>query len=133
MAMWGVTHTDRFKAAVAGAGIADWVSYTGENGIDQWMLPYFGASAYDDPEIYDKLSPIRYIHAAKTPTFIYVGERDIECPPDQSIQFWQGLKAMGVPTSLVVYEGEGHGIRNPAHQRDLHDRILAWFDARLHP
>ncbi len=131
MTMWGVTHTDRFKAAVAGAGIADWVSYYGENGIDQWMIPYFGASAYDDPKIYDKLSPIRYIHAARTPTFIYVGERDIECPPDQSIQFWHGLKAMGVETSLVVYEGEGHGIRSPEHNKDLSARIMNWFDQHL--
>ena len=131
MTMWGVTHTDRFKAAVAGAGIADWVSYYGENGIDQWMIPYFGASAYDDPKIYDKLSPIRYIHAAKTPTFIYVGERDIECPPDQSIQFWHGLKAMGVETSLVVYEGEGHGIRRAEHTKDLAARIVNWFDQHL--
>ena len=131
MTMWGVTHTDRFKAAVAGAGIADWVSYYGENGIDQWMIPYFGASAYDDPKIYDKLSPIRYIHAAKTPTFIYVGERDIECPADQSIQFWHGLKAMGVPTSLVIYEGEGHGIRKPEHTKDLVTRTLNWFDQHL--
>ena len=87
MTMWAVTHTNRFHAAVAGAGLSDWVSYYGENGIDQWMIPYFGASAYDDPAIYDKLSAIRYIKQATTPTFIYVGERDIECPPGQSIEF----------------------------------------------
>ena len=60
MTMWTVTHTNRFKAAVAGAGIADWISYYGQNGIDQWMIPFFGASAYDDPAIYVKLSPIDY-------------------------------------------------------------------------
>ena len=49
MTMWTVTQTNRFKAGVAGAGIADWLSYYGENGIDEWMLPYFGASVYDDP------------------------------------------------------------------------------------
>ena len=55
---WGVTHSQRFKAAVAGAGIANWNSYYGQNGIDQWMIPFFGASAYDDPAIYRAASPI---------------------------------------------------------------------------
>ena len=49
MTMFAVTQTNRFKAAVAGAGISDWLSYYGENSIDQWMIPYFGASVYDDP------------------------------------------------------------------------------------
>jgi dipeptidyl aminopeptidase/acylaminoacyl peptidase len=128
MTMWAVTHTHRFRAAVAGTGVSDWMSYYGENGIGGWMLPYFGASAYDDPKIYDMLSPIRYIRQAETPTFIYAGELDIETPPEQSLEFWHGLKAQGVPTSLVVYAGEGHGIRLPDDRRDLNCRILAWFD-----
>ena len=116
MTMWTVTHSQRFKAAVAGAGIADWVAYYGQNGIDQWMVPFFGATAYDDPSVYDRLSPIRYIKAAKTPTFMYVGERDVECPPAQSVEFWHGLEAMGVTNSLVIYPGEGHGIRDAGAQ-----------------
>ena len=127
MTMWTVTHSHRFKAAAAGAGIANWSSYYGENGIDQWMIPFFGASFYDDPAIYDKLSPIRTIKDATTPTFIYVGERDVECPAPQSMEFWHGLKAVGVDTSLVIYDGEGHGIRAPEHTKDLSDRTAAWF------
>jgi dienelactone hydrolase len=80
MTMWGVTHSQRFKAAVAGAGIANWISYYGQNGIDQWMVPFFGATMYDDPAVYRAASPIESIKAAKTPTLIYVGERDVECP-----------------------------------------------------
>jgi dipeptidyl aminopeptidase/acylaminoacyl peptidase len=131
MTMWGVTQTHRFHAAVAGAGLANWISYYGENGIDQWMIPFFGASAYDDPAIYDKLSPIRYIKNARTPTFIYVGERDVECPAPQSQEFWHGLVEMGVPTSLVIYEGEGHAIHKPEHVLDLESRIVGWFDKYL--
>ena len=131
MTMWTVTHAQRFKAAVAGAGIADWVAYYGQNGIDQWMVPFFGGTAYDDPSVYDRLSPIRYIKAAKTPTFMYVGERDVECPPAQSQEFWHGLQAMGVPSSLVIYQGEGHGIRGAEHKADLKRRILGWFDKYL--
>lgn len=131
MTMWGVTHSQRFKAAVAGAGIANWISYYGQNGIDQWMIPFFGASAYDDPAIYRAASPIESIKAAKTPTFIYVGERDVECPPAQSVEFWHGLKAMGTPVSLVIYDGEGHALRKPENQNDLRKRMLGWFDRYL--
>jgi dipeptidyl aminopeptidase/acylaminoacyl peptidase len=131
MTMWTVTHSQRFKAAVAGAGIADWVAYYGQNGIDQWMVPFFGSTAYDDPSVYDRLSPIRYIKAVKTPTFIYVGERDVECPPAQSLEFHHGLDAMGVSNSLVIYPGEGHGIRLAEHKADLKRRILGWFDQHL--
>ncbi len=131
MTMWGVTHSQRFKAAVAGAGIANWISYYGQNGIDQWMVPFFGATMYDDPAVYRAASPIEAIKAARTPTFIYVGERDVECPPAQSFEFWHGLKAMGVPTTLLVYDGEGHALRKPEHQRDLRAREIAWFDKYL--
>ncbi len=131
MTMWTVTHSHRFHAAVSGAGLANWISYYGENGIDEWMIPFFGASAYDDPAIYVKLSPITTIKDATTPTFIYVGERDVECPAPQSQEFWHGLQAMGVPTSLVIYEGEGHGIRKPEHVHDLESRIVGWFDKYL--
>jgi dipeptidyl aminopeptidase/acylaminoacyl peptidase len=131
MTMWTVTHSQRFKAAVAGAGIADWVAYYGQNGIDQWMIPYFGASAYEEPGIYDKLSPVRYIRAAKTPTLMYVGERDVETPAAQSLEFWHGLKAMNVPTELVIYADEGHAIRDPKNIADQDKRMLGWFDRYL--
>jgi dipeptidyl aminopeptidase/acylaminoacyl peptidase len=131
MTMWTVTQTNRFKAGAAGAGIADWISYYGQNGIDQWMVPFFGGTAYDKPAVYDRLSPIRYIKQAKTPTLIYVGELDVECPPAQSLEFWHGLAAMNVPTSLVIYPGEGHGLRRPANQRDIEARTVAWFDKYL--
>ena len=131
MTMWTATHSTRFKAAVAGAGIANWISYYGENGIDQWMIPFFGASAYDDPAVYVAASPLTTIRAAKTPTLIYVGERDVECPPAQSVEFWHGLRAMDVPTSLVIYEGAGHRLRQPDQIHDREDRIVAWFDKWL--
>jgi dipeptidyl aminopeptidase/acylaminoacyl peptidase len=131
MTMWTVTHSQRFHAAVAGAGIANWISYYGENGIDRWMIPFFGASAYDDPAIYRQASPLETIKAATTPTFIYVGERDVECPPAQSIEFWHALTAMGVSNKLLILEGEGHGIRKPEHVRQINDGALAWFDTYL--
>jgi dienelactone hydrolase len=131
MSMWAVTQTNRFKAAVAAAGISDWLSYYGENGIDAWMIPYFGKSAYDDPAVYAASSAINYIHNVKTPTFAYVGEHDIECPAPQTQEFWHAMKAMNVPTSVMIYPGEGHGLRDPEHLADAEKRTLDWFDRYL--
>jgi dipeptidyl aminopeptidase/acylaminoacyl peptidase len=127
MSMFGVTQTQRFKAAVAGAGISDWKSYYGENSIDQWMIPYFGASVYDDPAVYAKSSAIDFIKQVKTPTLVVVGDRDGECPAPQSYEFWHALRDENVPTQLVVYANEGHGFSDPAHRRDVMDRAVSWF------
>ena len=128
MAMWANTQTDRFKGIVAGAGVSNWISYYGINGIDEWMIPFFGKWMYDDPDAYWAVSAIRTIKRARTPAFLYVGERDIEVPPTQSIEYWHALKAMGIPTSLVIYPGEGHWLRDPAHRADATRRTVAWFD-----
>ncbi len=132
MTMFAVTQTHRFRAAVAGAGISDWQSYYGENSIDQWMIPYFGASVYDDPAVYAKSSAINFIKQAKTPTLVVVGDRDGECPAPQSFEFWHALRDQHVPTQLVVYPNEGHGFVDPAHRRDVLERAVEWF-ARYMP
>jgi dipeptidyl aminopeptidase/acylaminoacyl peptidase len=131
MTMWAVTQTNRFKAAVAAAGVSDMLSYYGENGIDAWMLPYFGSSVYDDPAVYARSSPMTYIKNVRTPTFAYVGERDIECPAPQTQEFWHALKTLGVPTAIMIYPGEGHGLRDPKNAQDALERTLAWFDKYL--
>jgi dipeptidyl aminopeptidase/acylaminoacyl peptidase len=131
MTMWAVTQTNRFKAGVAAAGISDWLSYYGENGIDEWMLPYFGATVYADPDVYARSSPINDIRNVKTPVFEYVGAQDIECPAPQTQEFWHALHDLGVPTSFAIYPGEGHGLRDPAHIADAQARTLAWFDKYL--
>jgi len=127
MSMFAPTQTQRFRAVVAGAGISDWQSYYGENQIDQWMIPYFGASLYDDPAVYAKSSAISFIKQAKTPTLIIVGDRDEECPAPQSFEFWHALKTLGVPVQLVVYPNEGHHFVDPKHVRDMQQRSLDWF------
>ncbi len=131
MTMWAVTQTYRFHAAVSGAGLSNWQSYYGENDIDQWMIPYFGASVYDDPAVYARSSPINFVKNVKTPTLMLVGERDGEVPAPQSREFWHALKALGVETELVVYAGEGHAILQPQHRNDIQQRLTAWFDKHL--
>jgi dipeptidyl aminopeptidase/acylaminoacyl peptidase len=131
MTMFAVTQTLRFKAAVAGAGISNWQSYYGENSIDQWMIPFFGKSVYDDPAIYAKSSAIDFIRNVKTPTLLVVGDRDGECPAPQSFEFWHALRARGVKTRLVVYPDEGHHFVDPDHRRDVLERALNWFETEM--
>src|ERR1035441_5628416 len=97
MTMFAVTQTTRFKAAVAGAGISDWQSYYGENSIDQWMVPFFGKTVYDDPAIYAKSSAIDFIKNVKTPTLVVVGDRDAELPALQTFEFWHALPPRTAP------------------------------------
>ncbi len=91
------------------------------------MIPYFGASVYDKPEVYAKSSPITYIKNVKTPTLIVVGDSDAECPAPQSYEFWHALKTLGVKTQFVVYPNEGHRFHVPEHQRDVMRRAMNWF------
>ena len=131
MTMFAVTQTPRFRAAVAGAGISNWQSYYGENSIDQWMIPFFGKSVYDDPAIYAKSSAINFIKNVKTPTLLVVGDRDGECPAPQSFEFWHALRAQGIKTRLVVYPDEGHRFVDPDHRRDVLERALNWFETEM--
>jgi dipeptidyl aminopeptidase/acylaminoacyl peptidase len=131
MTMWAVAQTNRFRAAVAGAGLANYQSYYGQNDIDEWMPPYFGSTVYDDPAVYSKSSPITFIKSVKTPTLVLVGQYDGECPMPQSREFWHALKTLGVETQLVIYPGEGHEFLQPEHRRDVIERLTAWFDHYL--
>lgn len=128
MTMWAETQTHRFAAAVAGAGLSDWLSYYGLNDIDEWMIPFFGASVYDDPAVYNKSDPMHFVKAVKTPTLILVGDRDGEVPMEQSVEWWHALNYFHVPTKLVVYPNEGHMLIKPADSRDYSLRSLEWFE-----
>ncbi len=128
MTMWMETQTSRFTAAVAGAGICDWLSYYGLNDIDEWMLPFFGASIYDDPAVYQKSDPLHFFKNVKTPTLILVGDRDGEVPMEQSVEWYHALQTLKVPTQLVVYPNEGHIFFRSADASDYTLRMLQWLD-----
>jgi dipeptidyl aminopeptidase/acylaminoacyl peptidase len=131
MGMWAETQTTRFKAIVAGAGVVNWQSYYGQNKIDQWMIPFFGASVYDDPAVYAKSSPITFIKNSHTPVLILQGERDEEVPAPQAFEFYHAMQDLGVPSQLVVYADEGHGPRQPKNQIDIFTRTAGWFNKYL--
>ncbi|HUG15440.1 MAG TPA: S9 family peptidase [Thermomicrobiales bacterium] len=127
---WTVTHTDRFKAAVSGAGISNWVSFQGTADVRSVFDRYLGP-VDTDPEGHWRLSPIRYIQNAVTPTLILYGDADARVPPSQGYEMYEGLKSRGVKTQLVLYPGEPHGIGGRKHQLDLLKRVVAWYDCHL--
>ncbi|MGA2596029.1 MAG: prolyl oligopeptidase family serine peptidase [Bryobacteraceae bacterium] len=127
MAEWAITQTDRFKAAVSGAGMADLATEFGtESGpvYDEW---FFG-TPYESLAGFQKSSPITYIKNAKTPTLILQGEDDTTDPLSQSQILHRGLKRYNVPVEFVVYPREPHGLREQNHLLDRDVRILAFVD-----
>jgi dipeptidyl aminopeptidase/acylaminoacyl peptidase len=130
MAAWAVTQTNRFKAAVAGAGMSDLASEFGTElrpAYDRW----FYGLPYENLDRFIKNSPITYIKNAQTPTLILQGEADTTDPMGQSQQLYRGLKYYGVKSEFVIYPREGHSIREEKHQLDLYRRILGWFETYL--
>jgi len=127
MTAWAVTQTNRFKAAMMGAGICNWRSFHGVAEIGTWDQISYRASPYEQGGRYDRFSAIHYIDRVTTPTLIVHGVEDVIVPVGQSYEFFRGLKDHGVPTELVVYPREPHGFRERGHNIDRFRRFLAWF------
>ncbi len=119
----------RFKAAVMGAGISNWVSFTGTTDIPHEMsLVHWNRWWYDNQALYWRRSPLSAIAAARTPTLILHGANDERVHPAQALEMYQALKTKGVDTELVMYPRASHGISERAHRIDILERQLAWFD-----
>jgi len=127
---WAATrHSERFRAAVVFAGISNWHSFTGTTDIPYEMsLVHWKLWCYDKPQLCWERSPMAYIQKANTPTLIVHGKEDRRVPLGQSWELYTALKWKGVPTELVIYPREGHGLRERAHQIDFMNRVLEWFD-----
>src|SRR6185436_18171228 len=117
----------RFKAISVGAGISDWMTYYVNTDIHPFTRQYLKATPWDDPDIYQKTSPISYVKNAKTPTLIQHGELDKRVPIPNAYQLRQALEDRGVPVKMVVYKGFGHGIDKPKQQRSVLEQNLEWF------
>ncbi len=125
-----ISRTDRFAAAVSVAGIFNYVSAMGQNNPQLFIDSY--ARPWDDDlqRMWDH-SPASRIADAVTPTLIMHGTEDEPVDPRQSIELFSYLQMNGVPSRLVLYPGEGHGINRPSHMIDYETRELEWFDHYL--
>jgi len=124
---------DRFKAAVSGAGSALQLSMYGH---DQYIYQYDNeiGQPWKHLDRWIKISyPFLHADRIKTPTLYMGGEKDFNVPITGSEQMYQALRSLGVPTQLIVYPGEFHGISRPSFQRDRLQRNLDWYEKYLKP
>jgi dipeptidyl aminopeptidase/acylaminoacyl peptidase len=129
-----VTETNRFRAAVMGAGIADWRSFHGKSGFPDWDVAFHGGGdPYGPDGIYRQRSPITHVKSVSTSTLILHGEADHDVPVEQSYMFFRALKGLGVETELVVYPREPQGPRERRHILDIASRSTEWFVSHLEP
>ncbi|MER5635513.1 S9 family peptidase [Kitasatospora sp. NPDC002227] len=133
LAAWAMARSDRFKAAVMGAGISDWgmQAGTGDWGILDAALGGSTGWAGPGPHVHDRHSPISYAAGIRTPVLILHGEEDTNVPIGQAVHFHRALRHFGVDHEFVVYPREGHGLQERAHQLDALRRIIDWFGRRL--
>jgi dipeptidyl aminopeptidase/acylaminoacyl peptidase len=130
MAAWTVTQTDRFKAAVMGAGLVNLISDQGNSDIPDLNLDYFFGSfdeLYSAPGPLWERSGLKHITNVKTPTLILHGQNDDRVAPSQGREMYSALTALGVPTTFVTYPREAHGFREREHQIDVQRRIVEWL------
>jgi dipeptidyl aminopeptidase/acylaminoacyl peptidase len=123
-----IATTQRFKAATSGAGSSNPLAGYGS---DQYIREYeqeLGAP-WTNIDGWLKVS-FPFVHADRitTPTLFLCGEEDFNMPIVGSEQMYQALRSLGVPTQLVIYPGQHHGIRKPSYVRDRLERYLAWYD-----
>lgn len=131
MTEYAITHTTRFKAAVAQAAHSDFFSLYGTSYIRSSLRISFHDSPHSNRKGYDERSPITSVRNCRTPTLLLHGELDSGVPVGQAYEFFNGLKDAGVETEMVVYPRERHNIQERAHQLDIQRRMLAWFDKHL--
>jgi dipeptidyl aminopeptidase/acylaminoacyl peptidase len=126
---WLVTQTDRFKAAISIAGIANLVSFNYTAYYHDYLAVEFGRYPHQDA-LMDELwrrSPLRQVARVTTPVLLVHGENDNDVPVAEAEQFYIALKDVGVETVMVRYPREGHGIRETGHAVDLLERSLTWY------
>ncbi|MBI1790375.1 MAG: S9 family peptidase, partial [Acidobacteria bacterium] len=125
LSAWIIGHTHRFKAASIGAPATDWITYYGQSdGPREVLWTYFGGNPWDKAANYLRHSPRAALAQARTPTLLQVGDRDI----NHCAEIYQALTGHKVPVEYALYPREGHGFVEPAHQRDVMNRNLAWFE-----
>ena len=130
------TRTDIFAASVAGAPLTDFVSFMGqihwgggvaevshwETGQGRMEVPF-----WEDPEAHRRNSPIHEVHNMETPLLMAFGDDDGVVDWDQGTEYYNFARRAGKQMVLLVYEGEDHGFREEANQKDYNRRILEWF------
>ncbi|MDH4107256.1 MAG: S9 family peptidase [Gammaproteobacteria bacterium] len=128
---YAIATDNRFAAAVSGAAISNMI--TGY-GTDQYIWQYENELGlpWESIETYLKISyPFFHADRIKTPTLFMCGEKDFNVPLINSEQMYQALRSLDIPTQLVIYPGQNHGLSKPSYIQDRLERMLEWFGRYL--
>ena len=128
---WAATrYSDRFAAGITFAGLSNWISFMGTTDIPHEMsVVHWDLYWFDNPGQNWERSPVAWLNHANTPLLVAHGLADDRVHPEQSIQLYQFLDMLEIPTGLVLYPRQPHGLTERAHQLDFMNRVIDWFDA----
>jgi dipeptidyl aminopeptidase/acylaminoacyl peptidase len=131
---WGATYySERYAASVMFVGLSDKVAMMGTTDIPTELYHvHYLTWPWENWEMYERASPIRYAHKSRTPTLILHGDADPRVDRSQSYAMYRYLKLAGsAPVRLVLYPGEGHGNQRAASRYDYSLRLLRWMEHYL--
>lgn len=127
-----ISRTNRFKAAISGAGIVDTVMQFGSNDEPAYMLAFHQGYPWAKPEIYHRTSSTYQLDKIRTPTLIHVGANDVRCPPSQSRMLYRSLRHyVDVPTELLIYPDDGHTLSSYQNRLAKMKWDISWLDRHL--
>jgi dipeptidyl aminopeptidase/acylaminoacyl peptidase len=130
MTAWVTVKTSRFKAAQTDRMISDWWSWYGSSDAQGLTEFEFYGKPWDNPAMYDSLSPLRYIRKVKTPTLMVQSEEDHRTPITDAEQWFVGLKKQGTPVEFIRYPRSTHDLSRTGEPWLLVDRLnrlRQWF------
>ncbi|HXI14276.1 MAG TPA: S9 family peptidase [Thermoanaerobaculia bacterium] len=131
MVNWILGHNDRFKALVSHAGVYNLDSMYGvteETWFPEWE---FKGNPWDNPELYERWSPHRFVKNFKTPTLVIHGELDYRVPVGEGMQLFTALQRRSVPSRFLVYPDEGHWILKPRNSQLWYSTVTDWLGRYL--
>jgi len=133
--LWAVGHTDRFKAAVAMRPVASLQAMYGASDVSwDFVSAELGAEPWEDPALYDRLSPLTYLDNVTTPLRLIAGTGDLRTPAEEAENVFVRLRKLGREVDLVVFHGEPHGMvvtGKPWHRVRHMRAVLEWFDRHI--
>ena len=130
MTSWTVTQTHRYKAAVEGAGITDWLSFMWTSDVQQ--IDYDARWPEKDPEAFLVFSAVMHSENVTTPLLVLHGAADVRVPTYQGREFFEVLAAHGKTTRMVTYPGSPHFPTVWEQRQDVFREIAGWL-ARYNP
>jgi dipeptidyl aminopeptidase/acylaminoacyl peptidase len=126
---WLITQTGRFKAAVSGAGAVEHAAVWGNDDLtfdDAW---YLGGAPWEAPKNYNDQAALWQLNRVTTPTHIVAGESDVRVPVLEAYLLERALHTLKVPSTLLLFPGEGHGLsKNPWHGKIKVREELKWLE-----